>query len=112
MFMRLLALSEPDDDHRRHLHRSSGRDDTGQNTIDHRGVGKAEQHFVDDLVFADRPADRRDGGVGEITADEMIFVEAFQLVMADTPGQGWDVVNTGVGNRGRMDIPDLNPNRV
>ncbi len=66
-------------------------------------MGEAEQQLVDDLacpevtrgIGADRAAHRRQRRVGRIAADEVVLVEALELVVADASGHGRDVIDVG-----------------
>jgi hypothetical protein len=44
---------------------------------------EGEQHLVDDLVLANRAADRNELRVIRVLADEMVFVEALELIVSD-----------------------------
>jgi hypothetical protein len=83
---------------------SAGRRDAGQHPVDLAGVGEGEDHFVDDLIGADGAAHRRHAGVGRIAADEMVLVEALQLVVSDAAGQGRHVVDVRRPHHARQSL--------
>jgi hypothetical protein len=56
-------------------------------------VGEFEDEFIDQRIGSDGAADELHGHVLWVPADEVVFVEPLQLVMADAAGHG--------GKRGR-----------
>jgi hypothetical protein len=64
-------------------------------------MGEAEDQLVDDLVGADGAADRPELGVGRIAANEVVLVEALQLIVPDAAGHGRHVVDVGPFDHGR-----------
>ena len=64
-------------------------------------MGEGEHQLVDDLIGADGAADWRQGRVRRIAADEMVLVEALQLIVPDAAGHGRHVVDVGRRDHGR-----------
>src|SRR6185312_1920107 len=95
VLMRDLVSDESHDGDQRNLDLPAGRRNARQQPVDLGGVREAEDHLVDDLVGADRAADRRHPHVRRIAADEMVLVEALELIVADAARHGRHVVDVG-----------------
>jgi hypothetical protein len=110
VLVRDLVAFEAHDGDQRDLDALAGRRDARQHPVDLAGVGEAEDQLVDDLVGADRAADRLELGVGRIAADEMVLVEPLQLIVADAAGHRRHVVHVRPldhGRHGGIDVARL-----
>src|SRR5262249_7935832 len=82
----------------------------GQHPVDFTAMGEGEKHLVDDLVPANRTTDRDALRVIRILPDEMVFIEALQLVVSDAANHGRDVVDVRRVDHcchGSIDVPCL-----
>lgn len=95
-----LAVAKVDDDDQRALDALAGGSDAGKHPVHFNGVGKFENHFVNEPLGADGSGDGNDLRVGRHLGDEVLRVEFAQLVAADAAGQDGDVVDVGVGHHG------------
>src|SRR6202167_6648166 len=95
----LIAL-ELDNSYRRNYHSPSSRRNPRQQPINHRGMRKVDDEFVDDRVRADRAANRRQAKIGWIDGDEMKGVEALQLFVSHPTSHGRNVIDIRLRNHG------------
>src|ERR1700678_3415527 len=79
MLVYQLVALELDDGHRGDFHGPTGRRNSRQHPIDHRGMREVDDEFVHDRVRANRAANRRQTEVRRIDRYEMEGVETLQL---------------------------------
>ncbi|KAG1167194.1 hypothetical protein G6F35_017811 [Rhizopus arrhizus] len=66
---------------------------TGQQPVDLGGMREAEQQFVHDLGRADGARQRDQPGIRRVAVDEMVLVEARQLLVAHAARHRRDMVH-------------------
>ena len=64
-------------------------------------MSELEQHFVDDLVSPHCSTYRHKFSVRWVLADEVVFVESLELVVANAACHCWNVVDVGLGDHRR-----------
>src|SRR5205809_296073 len=94
------AFSESNDRHQGHFNSLSRRSNAWQHPVHPDGMREFKYHFIYQLIVTDGP---RDGGhlrVGRHLGNETFRVKFSQLILADAPGQYWDVVDISVLDHG------------
>ena len=95
-----LVATEIHNCHQRDLDIFTGRCDAGQHPVDLDVVGEAKQHLVHQPVRADGARYRNQSGVLRRGRNEVVLVEALQLLVADAAGQRGNVIDVRLRDHG------------
>ncbi len=107
VFVRQLAVPELNNGDKRHLHSLSSRRNARQHPVHPDGVGEFENHFVHELIVANRSRDRNHLRIWRHLWNETLRVKLPQLVATHAAGQHRNMVYISVLNHGRESIFSL-----
>src|ERR1700730_1917384 len=98
MLVRQLVPFKLDNRNRWDFHHAPSRRNARQHPIDHRGMRKVDDEFVDDRVCTNGSANRRKTKVGWIDGYEMVGIKTLQLSLTHPSRHRRDVVDVGLRN--------------